>query len=72
MKVETIKELDIVALLKEIPKEKLVFGQVGTVVHKYDEFNFEVEFTDTNGETISEITLNAKDLLLLHYKLEYA
>lgn len=66
-----IKELDVVALLKEIPESKLMNGQVGTVVHKYDEDTFEVEFANPDGETIAEITLHSNVLLLLHYKMEY-
>ncbi len=71
MKMEIIRELDVVALLKEIPQYKLMNGQVGTIVHKYNEDTFEVEFADLNGETIAEITLHSNILLLLHYKREY-
>lgn len=44
MKDERIKLLDIVALLKQIPEHKLLRGQIGTVVEKYTETDFEVEF----------------------------
>lgn len=64
------KLLDVVALLKE--KDNLNIGQVGTVVEILDNENFEVEFSNTKGETISTVPVNAKDLLLLHYEVEAA
>lgn len=72
MKDERIKLLDIVALLKQIPEHKLLRGQIGTVVEKYTETDFEVEFSDNNGVTIAMITLTTNDIMLLHNKLEFA
>jgi len=64
------KLLDVVALLKE--RDNLVIGQVGTVVEILDDENFEVEFSNTKGETISTFPVNAKDLFLFHYEVEAA
>lgn len=64
------KLLDVVALLKE--RDNLVIGQVGTVVEIFDDDNFEVEFSNIKGETISTVSVNAKDMLLLHYEVEAA
>ena len=66
------KELDVVALLKNIPEEKLIVGQVGTIVLVHSDNIFEVEFSDTKGKTISILTLEKKNLMLLHYEAEYA
>ncbi|MBS3913710.1 MAG: DUF4926 domain-containing protein [Bacteroidetes bacterium] len=66
------KELDVVALLKNIPEEKLIIGQVGTIVLVHNDNTFEVEFCDMKGKTISLLTLEKKDLMLLHYEAEYA
>ncbi|TZF82685.1 DUF4926 domain-containing protein [Pedobacter sp. BS3] len=69
MKDETIKILDIVALLKDLPNEKLLRGQIGTVVERYSDTDFEVEFSDNNGKTIFMLTLNTGDIMLLHNEL---
>ena len=63
-----LKLLDVVALLKE--RSNLPVGQVGTIVEIFDDENFEIEFSNTKGETIATIPVNSKDLLLLHYEPE--
>jgi len=68
MKDETIKILDVVALLKDRPDEKLSRGQIGTVVECYSKSDFEVEFSDNNGKTISLQTLSANEIMLLHHE----
>ena len=62
---ETIKELDTVALLKDIPSKNLHRGDVGTVVANLTETMAEVEFVDEKGRTASLATLNKKDLIRL-------
>jgi len=66
MKDETIKILDVVALLEDRPNEKLLRGQIGTVVECYNKSDFEVEFSDNKGKTIALLTLSADDIMLLH------
>ena len=65
----TLKVLDVVAILRDIPEKKLVKGQVGTIVEKWDNNVFEVEFCNTKGETLSLAQIGDRDLLLLHYQL---
>lgn len=51
-------ELDLVVLKESIVEHGLVAGDVGTVVHRYDEEEAsEVEFVDTRGTTIAVLTL---------------
>ena len=51
-------ELDLVVLEESIAEHGLVPGDVGTVVHRYeDEEASEVEFVDTQGTTIAVLTL---------------
>ncbi len=64
------KLLDVVALLRDIPEQHLLQGQVGTIVELLDEHVYEVEFSNPKGETTSSIAIFAKDLLLLHYEVE--
>jgi hypothetical protein len=74
---ETIKDLDIVALTEDIEathfetKEiiKLSKGQVGTVVMEFDGSAFEVEFSHQDGTTYAMETIPATMLMLLHYEL---
>lgn len=65
-----LKILDVVALLKNIPGKNLLMGQVGTIVEELTGNVFEVEFANNKGETIAMASINANDLLLLHYELE--
>jgi hypothetical protein len=66
------KILDVVALLKDIPEQKLIKGQVGTIVEQLQNNVFEVEFSSNAGEAIATIPVNAENLLLLHYEAEPA
>ena len=49
-----MKELDVVKLTKEF--NGLSVGTEGVIVLEYDGAYFEVEFFDTNGDTIDVIT----------------
>lgn len=49
-----MKELDVVRLIKEF--EGLGIGTEGTIVLEYDGNYFEVEFFDSNGDTIDVFT----------------
>lgn len=60
MKTESIKILDGVALLKDIPSKNLSKGQVVTVVEQLEDDVFEVELANKKGETISTFAIPAK------------
>ncbi len=72
MKREQLKLYDTVAILKDEPGKKVVFGQVGTIIMQLAQGVFEVEFADKFGETISEFAVKGEDLMLLHYEMEFA
>lgn len=59
--------LDVVALTKNQPDLDLWKGQVGTIVEVYEPNVFEVEFVDLEGKTYALETLNASQLMQLHY-----
>ncbi|MFB2938791.1 DUF4926 domain-containing protein [Aerosakkonemataceae cyanobacterium BLCC-F154] len=63
-----MKLLDVVALLEDLPELGLYRGQVGTIVEVYEPGVFEVEFSDLNGRAYAIETLNASQLMLLHYQ----
>lgn len=68
MKTREIRLLDVVALLKDASNEGIVLGQVGTVVELLAPNVYEIEFANQNGETIAMLTVEEKDLLLLHFE----
>ncbi|MCI0691297.1 DUF4926 domain-containing protein [candidate division KSB1 bacterium] len=58
-----INELDIVALTHDVVDYRLKAGDVGTVVHRYDDGDgFEVEFVTAEGKTVALLTLTATDI----------
>lgn len=57
------KELDIVVLTKNRKEYGLKKGDLGTIVHLYDDKKaMEVEFVAASGKTIALITLTLKDI----------
>jgi hypothetical protein len=53
-----IKEHQRVVLTSDLPAEKLTVGDVGTVVHIYQDGNaLEVEFLTLTGETVAVVSL---------------
>lgn len=66
----SLKLQDVVALLNDIPNERLVKGQVGTVVEALDEGVYEIEFADKQGRTLASLALLDSELMLLHFEPE--
>jgi len=55
-----IKEHELVVLTSPVPSEKLEAGDVGTVVHVYEDGRaYEVEFNALDGHTTVVVTLEA-------------
>ncbi|MCC3404521.1 MAG: DUF4926 domain-containing protein [Microcoleus sp. PH2017_10_PVI_O_A] len=63
----TIKLLDVVALLEDLPHQGLYRGQVGTVVDEYDAEFVEVEFSDLHGCTYALEAFSKSQLMILHH-----
>ena len=58
-----MKEFDRVILLTDLPTDGLIRGDVGTIVHCYEDgAAFEVEFFTLSGRTIAVATVEAADL----------
>lgn len=66
---DKIELLDVVTLMEDLPEHGLYRGQVGTVIEVYTPEDFEVEFSDTKGQTYAMLALNANQLMLLHHEL---
>jgi hypothetical protein len=64
---DEIKVLDVVAILEDVPQQRLLRGQVGTVVERWKDGAFEVEFSDSSGESYALVALSADQLLKLNF-----
>ncbi len=64
----SLKLLDVVALIENLPELGLYRGQVGTIVEVYEPGVFEVEFSDKQGQTYALETLNDKQVMVLHHQ----
>jgi hypothetical protein len=58
-----INELDLVVLTHDFPEHGLQRGDVGNVVHRYQDGQaFEVEFVTAAGATVAVLTLERTDV----------
>jgi hypothetical protein len=64
--------LDVVALLTDLPAQRLARGQVGTIVERLDDRTLLVEFSDDQGRAYAFAPCQRADLLVLHYVPEAA
>jgi hypothetical protein len=64
--------LDVVALLSDIPAQRLARGQVGTVAEQLDAETVLVEFSDDEGRAYAVVPCPRSGLLTLHYVPEAA
>jgi hypothetical protein len=61
-----------VALLTDLPAQRLARGQVGTIVEQLDDKTSLVEFSDDQGRAYAVAPCRREDLLVLHYVPEAA
>jgi hypothetical protein len=61
-----------VALLTDLPAQRLARGQVGTIVEQLDDKTSLVEFSDDHGRAYAVTPCRRADLLVLHYVPEAA
>lgn len=64
----TLNLLDVVALLTDLPADKVQAGQVGATVEELADDIFEVEFADKKGRTIAICAVEADKLLKLTHE----
>jgi hypothetical protein len=64
--------LDVVALLTDLPAQRLARGQVGTIVDQLDNKTLLVEFSDDQGRAYAVAPCPRADLFVLHYVPEAA
>lgn len=64
-----VKLLDVIALTVNLPEYNLLRGQVGTVVELLaDGAAFEVEVSDSNGQTYESLGLLPEQIMVLHFE----
>lgn len=63
---------DVVALLADLPANRLPRGQVGTVVEILDKDTLLVEFSDDEGRAYAITPVKSSQVLRLHYEPEAA
>ena len=61
----TMKLLDVIVLLEDIPEYKLVRGQTGTLVEPLAPGVWEVEFSDKRGQAYAMLALREDQMLKL-------
>src|SRR5262249_31134725 len=71
-KSEGPSRLDAVALLTDLPAQRLARGQVGTIVEELDDRTSLVEFSDDQGRAYAIAPCPRAELLVLHYVPEAA
>ena len=59
--------LDVVALLTDLPVQRLTRGQVGTIIEQLDDETLLVEFSDDQGRAYAVAPCPQAHLLVLHY-----
>ncbi len=65
---DTIKLLDVIALLNDWPDHNLRCGEVGTVVEHLAPDVWLVEFSDNDGEEYAMLELRTDQLMKLYYE----
>ncbi len=56
---------DIVELLVDLPEDELQVGAQGTIVECYGNDAYEVEFSDSDGETLALCTLSPEKFIVV-------
>ncbi len=64
---DQIQLLDIVVLTQDLPEDRLRKGTIGTVVEKFSDDDFLVEFADQEGKAYAFEELTAEQLLKVYY-----
>ncbi len=55
-------ELETIVLNRDIPKHGLQAGDIGAIVHLYENGNFQAEFVSGEGDTVALLDLTVNDI----------
>ena len=56
---------DVIELLVDLPGDELRAGTRGAIVECYDHNNYEIEFTNQEGETLALYTLSSEQFIVI-------
>lgn len=56
---------DVVEIIINKPEHNLSLGLQGTIVHSHTHNNYEVEFTNEDGETLEVLALNLEEFVVV-------
>jgi len=56
---------DAIELLVDLPEVSIKAGEIGTIVEKYDDHAYEVEFANDDGETLALLALTADKFIVV-------
>ncbi|WP_013324729.1 DUF4926 domain-containing protein [Gloeothece verrucosa] len=56
---------DVIELLRDLPDYQLKAGQQGAIVECYENGKFEVEFSDSDGETLALCPLSSEQFIVV-------
>jgi hypothetical protein len=56
---------DVIELLVDLPEDNLSIGVRGAIVECYENNNYEVEFTNEEGETLAACTLSSEQFIVV-------
>ena len=56
---------DVIELLVDLPEVEINAGELGTIVEKYDDRAYEVEFANDDGETLALLVLTPEKFIVV-------
>ncbi|MFN9395575.1 MAG: DUF4926 domain-containing protein, partial [Pseudanabaena sp.] len=56
---------DAIELLVDLPEVNIKAGEIGTIVEKYDDRAYEVEFANNDGETLALLALTVDQFIVV-------
>jgi Domain of unknown function (DUF4926) len=56
---------DVIELLVDLPERQIKAGEIGTIVEKYDDCAYEVEFANSEGETLALLALAPETFMVV-------
>ena len=56
---------DVIKILVDLPEVEVNAGELGTIVEKYDDRAYEVEFANDDGETLALLVLTPEKFIVV-------
>lgn len=56
---------DVIELLVNLPEQKQFIGSQGTIIERFDDGQYEIEFTNEDGETVAQCALSTHQFIVV-------